>query len=73
MEVLGLKAEPHPDGNRVDLVWTNPTEANFRGVKILRREVTYPELPGDLGSIFQIHDEPIALTPAGANADFSDV
>jgi len=73
VEVLGLKAEPHPDGNRVDLVWTNPTEANFRGVKILRREVTYPELPGDLGSIFQIHDEPIALTPAGANADFSDV
>lgn len=73
MKVLGLKAEPHPDGNRVDLVWTNPTEANFRGVKILRREVTKPELPGDLSSIFQIHDEPIALTPAGANAHFADV
>ena len=72
MEVLDLKAEPHPNGNRVDLVWKNPTEANFRGVKILRREVTYPELPGDLSSIFQIHDEPIALTPAGADAHFSD-
>lgn len=73
MEVLDLTAEAHPNGNRVDLVWKNPTEANFRGVKILRREVTYPELPADLNSIFQIHDEPIALTPDGADAHFSDV
>ena len=73
MEVVGLKDEAHPNGNRVDLVWTNPTEASFRGVKILRREITYPELPGDLGSVFQIHDEPVAITPAGAEGSFSDL
>ncbi|MGH9928216.1 MAG: hypothetical protein ACREA9_03200, partial [Pyrinomonadaceae bacterium] len=73
MEVLGLKAEAHPNGNRVNLVWSNPTEASFRGVKILRREITHPELPADLGSVFQIHDEPAATTPAGAEGRFSDL
>lgn len=72
MEVLELKAEPHPNGNRVDLAWKNPTEAGFSGVKILRREVTFPELPGDLGSSFQIHDEPVAITGAGEEGHFSD-
>jgi phage tail-like protein len=57
----------------VDLVWKNPTEANFRGVKILRREVTFPEVPGDLDTVFQIHDEPVASTPAGAEGRFSDL
>ena len=71
MEVLELKAEPHPSGNRVDLAWKNPTDAGFSGVKILRREVTYPELPGDLNS-FKIHDEPVAVTPAGSEGHFSD-
>ena len=72
MEVLELKAEPHPNGNRVDLSWKNPTEGNFRGVKILRREVTEPELPGDLNTVFQIRDLPIAILPAGAAGRFSD-
>lgn len=76
MEVLGLKAEPHPDGHRVDLVWTNPTGASFRGVKILRREVTQPELPGDLDSVFQIHDQPVVIgkpgTLPGGKGSFSD-
>ena len=72
MEVVGLKAESHPGGNRVDLTWTNPVDANFRGVKILRREASYPELRRDLGSVNEIHDEPSVLTPAGAPGSFSD-
>lgn len=72
MEVLELKAEPHPDGNRVDLAWRNPADAGFSGVKILRREVTYPELPGDLNSVFQIHDEPVTITGPGEKGSFSD-
>lgn len=72
MEVLGLKAEFNLDGNRIDLVWTNPTDAAFRGVKILRRETSYPELSLDLGTPIQIHDEPAANTPAGAQGRFSD-
>lgn len=73
MEVLNLKAEFSLDGNRIDLVWTNPTEAAFRGVKVLRREATYPDLSIDLGTTVQIHDEPAANTPPGAEGRFSDL
>lgn|GEM_PF-3238077 len=73
MEVLDLKVEAHPKGHRVDLSWTNPADANFRGVKVLRRETTYPELPGDLNTVFEIRDEPISMAPAGASVRFSDL
>ena len=72
MEVLELKAEPSLKGNGVSLSWRNPPEANFRGVKILRREVTYPEVPGDVNSIFQVRDIPIAIFDVGAVVRFSD-
>lgn len=72
MKVANLKAEPNSRGGQIDLVWSNPDAAEFSGVKILRREASYPELPADLGSSVVIHDEPAASTPGGAVGRFSD-
>lgn len=38
-----VTAESNPRGGRIDLSWTNPPESVFKGVKIVRREVTYPD------------------------------
>jgi hypothetical protein len=70
VQVLNLTAEPNPGGGRIDLSWTNPDFPGFKGVKILRREGTYPVIPADLGTAKQIHDD--ASTLAGQVGQFSD-
>lgn len=40
-----IKAAAHPEGNRVDLEWLNPEPHLFPGVRVMRREGTYPTSP----------------------------
>jgi phage tail-like protein len=70
MQVVGLKAEPDPRGGSIVLTWTNPSDTALAGIKILRREFTLPEIPGDYGSSFEIHDDPAAQP--GISGTFTD-
>lgn len=47
MQLKNIIAIPHPDGNRIDLQWVNPDLVQFPGVRIMRREGTYPTSPID--------------------------
>jgi hypothetical protein len=47
MQLLGLTAQAHPSGNRIDLTWSNPQPAQFPGIRVMRREGTYPAGPQD--------------------------
>jgi hypothetical protein len=47
MRLLDISADAHPDGNRIDLAWTNPDPVGFPGVRVVRREGTHPETPDD--------------------------
>jgi phage tail-like protein len=72
VQVRNFKAESNSRGGRIDLSWLNPDATEFprfKGVKILRREFTFPTIE-DIGTARQIHDD--ATTPAGAAAGFSD-
>ncbi|MGB8508490.1 MAG: phage tail protein [Pyrinomonadaceae bacterium] len=71
MQAVNVKAEPNPRGGQIELSWTNPADANFAGVKVLRRESSMPELL-DIGTAREIHDEPAAATPAGTNVKLID-
>lgn len=71
MQVSNIKAEPNPRGGRIDLSWTNPIDGAFGGVKILRRESTFPEI-SDIGTDREIGDIPVAAAAGGALAQFSD-
>ncbi len=45
MAVAELVASARPEGNRVDLSWTNPDEATLPGMRIVRRAGAYPTTP----------------------------
>ena len=45
MRFLNLVAVPHPSGNRIDLSWVHPNPTQFPGVRVVRREHTYPLSP----------------------------
>ncbi|HEX2187407.1 MAG TPA: phage tail protein [Longimicrobiaceae bacterium] len=47
MRLEALAAAPHPDGYRVELTWANPRPADWPGVRVVRREGTWPADPGD--------------------------
>jgi phage tail-like protein len=38
-----VKAESNPRGGQIDLSWSNPREPAFKGIKIVRREATFPD------------------------------
>ena len=40
-----IEAIAHPAGNRIDLTWVNPHQDTFPGVRVVRRENTYPTSP----------------------------
>lgn len=44
MQLLNLKAIPHPDGNRIDLSWEFPEQAVGMKIRVVRREDRYPRL-----------------------------
>ncbi|HKQ05860.1 MAG TPA: hypothetical protein VJ464_12060 [Blastocatellia bacterium] len=69
MQVSDFKAEPNPRGGQIDLSWTTPAEAGFKGVKVLRREFTLPLLT-DINTDKQILDD--STTPRGQVGRFSD-
>ena len=45
MRFLNIVATPHPSGNRIDLSWVHPNPTQFPGVRVVRREGTYPLSP----------------------------
>jgi hypothetical protein len=46
-KLQNISAKPHPYGNRIDLTWENPDPDLFPGVRVIRREKTYPVSPDD--------------------------
>ncbi|BAP56308.1 hypothetical protein THII_2011 [Thioploca ingrica] len=44
MRLLNLTANPHPEGNRIELQWVNPAPERYADVQILRSDNTYPTL-----------------------------
>jgi len=44
MRLLNLTANPHPQGNRIELQWVNPAPERYADVQILRSDNTYPTL-----------------------------
>lgn len=47
MPLLDLIATPHPDGHRIDLSWAHADPAAQPGVRVVRRERTFPVTPDD--------------------------
>src|SRR6185436_18084570 len=45
MRLLKITAVAHPAGNRIDLSWFHPDPAKFPGVRVVRREGTFPTSP----------------------------
>lgn len=50
--VSSVRATPHQSGRRIDLHWKNPAAPafaphSFTGVKVVRKERTFPETPAD--------------------------
>lgn len=71
MQVSDVKAEPNPNGGRIDLSWTNPTDSAFGGVKVLRRESAFPGIT-DVGTEREVVDIPVATSARGALVQFTD-
>ena len=69
MRIVDLRAEPDAHGGSILLTWTNPTDASFAGVKVLRRESEFPLVPDDVGTSFEIYDaspaDPSSFRDAG--------
>jgi hypothetical protein len=42
MRLKGITASACPEGNRIALSWTNPDPAGYPGIRVVRREKTYP-------------------------------
>jgi phage tail-like protein len=71
--VGNVKAASNPRGGQVDLSWTNPGRSafpDFTGVKILRREATFPDLQ-DFRKEGGIYNE--TQTGFGKSIQFSDM
>lgn len=47
MRLADINAIAHPGGNRITLKWTNPDPAGYPGIRVVRREDTYPVSPQD--------------------------
>lgn len=72
MQVSNLRAEADPRGGRVELSWVTPRAVDFpdfRGVKVLRREGSYPDAR-QFGAEVGVHDDD--ETGAGLAASFTD-
>jgi hypothetical protein len=47
MRLKGITAAACPEGNRIALSWTNPDPAGYPGIRVVRREKTFPVSPHD--------------------------
>ena len=45
MQFKDIRAEPHPDGNRIDLTWIHPEPVAFPLIRVVRSMRTHPTLP----------------------------
>ncbi len=45
MSLDNIEAKPHSTGNRIDLSWLNSDPDQFPGVRVMRRQGTYPVRP----------------------------
>jgi len=69
VRILDLKAQPEERGGSILLTWTNPADASFAGVKVLRRESEFPVIPDDVGTGFEIFNSAAAPGSAGSFRD----
>ena len=67
---LNVAAVPDPHGGSILLSWTNPAISGFAGTRVLRREIAFPNVPGDFGTSYEILND--TGTPAGKTAQFFD-
>jgi hypothetical protein len=54
-----IKAEAHPDGNRVDICWLNPNPLEYHGVRVVGRENTHPMSFDDGHLVAEISVKPL--------------
>jgi phage tail-like protein len=47
MRLQQITATPHPTGNQISLYWKNPVSDQYPGVRVVRREDTYPTTIND--------------------------
>ncbi len=64
MRLTAITASACPEGNRIALSWTNPDPAGFPGIRVVRREKTFPVSPQD--GVIVAHGTELAT---GFNAD----
>ena len=73
--ISAVSARPHLTGGRIDLAWQNPPGSAFdpgqpfAGIRILRRERTFPLDPQD-GTI--VYDGPVVESVRGPRAGSAD-
>ena len=70
IQPANVAATPDPRGGSILLSWTNPAIPGFSGTRVLRRELAFPEIPGDIGTSHEILND--TTTPAGESAQFLD-
>ncbi len=63
-------ARPDAKGGIIRLSWTNPMVAGFVGTRVLRKELAYPVVPGDIGTAAEIYND--TTTAQGATGTFVD-
>jgi phage tail-like protein len=70
IQPANVAATPDPRGGSILLTWTNPVVPGFSGTRVLRRELAFPEVPGDIGTSHEILND--TTTPEGQPAQFLD-
>lgn len=65
MRLTAITASACPDGNRIDLSWTNPDPAGYPGIRVVRRESTYPVSIHDGVVVLDGTDLHFSMTPEG--------
>lgn len=66
IRLIGLSAEPHPSGGRVDLRWTSP-DPSYGRMRVVRRPDTHPASPTD-GVVVTPGDAPAYTGTAAGRA-----
>ncbi len=65
MRLTAITASAHPDGNRIALSWTNPDPVGYPGIRVVRREGTYPASVHDGVVVLDGTDLHSSMTPGG--------
>lgn len=68
MSINSIQAEPHVDGNRIDIAWDLSEDAAYDGMRIVRKEGAYPEHPDDGQVLVPLADE-LSFSDTGLRAE----